>query len=151
MSKQNKADFLAVLPTLIKDGSSKEITPIIHRSVITNKADSVGWLEDANTWEAAQYFTGGIRMGVYSGADITKTLSTETLHVITGAVATGRTLPASMVTGKLYIIKNRGTTDVTITRGSNGLFTFDYLDNFILVPGSQAWIVGDGTYWSVLN
>jgi hypothetical protein len=150
MSKQNKADFAAALPTLIQDNTTALNTPTVHRSVETNMADSVGWLEDANTWEAAQYFTGGIRWGVYRGADITKTLATETLHVITGSVATDRTLPATS-TGKTYIIKNQGTVDVTINRGADAIFTFESVNTFILVPGSQAWIVSDGTFWNVVN
>lgn len=149
MSKQSKAAFAAALSTYIEDNNIKSNTPARHRTVETNMADSVGWLEDANTWEAVQTLQSLLRYSVevFDGT-ATETISTKNLNVITAGTTTVN-LPASPTAGDWFKIKNRSGGDVTLAGNGNNLYNYASASSITMIDGAMVEVYYDGTYWNV--
>lgn len=74
------------------------------------------------------------------------------MWTFTGTVAATWTLPAlANNTGLEYLVKNKGTVDLTIQRaGTDQLYTTTAVNTITITPGSSARIVNDGVHWAVL-
>ena len=153
MTQQSRAVFKTFKDTQFADNTTEAITEETERDVHENIADSVPFLTDTNTFTSASVniFNGHVRVGVVRSGAATATLATETLHVITGSSGTDRTLPSSLITGKIYHIKNEGTVSVDINQGggSSQLFTDSVQTAISLAAGKEMRIWCDGTYWQV--
>lgn len=92
----------------------------------------------------------GLKVEVSSAASLT--LSTKTTYVFTGSSATTWTLPAvSGNTDRTYLIKNRGTAVITLTRaGSDNIYSTALVTTFAINPGDAYQVINDGTYWLIL-
>lgn len=91
------------------------------------------------------------KVGVQSGTSWTLN-QTASLYAFTGSAAASWTLPplASRV-GLEYLVKNRGSADLTIQRaGSDQLYTTSAVSSITVAAGGSAHIVNDGTYWDVI-
>ncbi|MCR9252297.1 MAG: hypothetical protein NXI20_17865 [bacterium] len=151
MTKQTRSGFKASKNTLLEDNTSEDITPKDVRDVQENIADSAGFLDDDNTWEENNNFTGHFRRGVKRSSSTAETLGTETFYIVTAGSSATLTMPSAMQTGKEYRIKNDSAYNVTIQKnGSNeDLFTSSAVSSFTILPYSSINIIGDGTYWNV--
>lgn len=76
---------------------------------------------------------------------------TKTIWVFTGTTSTW-TLPAlSSTIGAYFIIKNRGTGDITLQRaGADELWDTTNVTSITIRPGGAQIIHNDGTYWNVM-
>ena len=100
---------------------------------------------------ASAPFGGSRRVKLVSAT--TQTLDfTAAMWSFTGSTATTWTLPTlSTSIGNEYLIKNRGSADITLQRaGSDNLYTTTAATSITITPGNSARIVNDGGYWSVL-
>jgi len=83
----------------------------------------------------------------------TQTLDfTASMWSFTGSSATAWTLPAlSTSVGLEYVVKNRGSADITLSRaGSDNLYTTSAATSITITAGNSARIVNDGGYWAVI-
>lgn len=121
MTKQTKSLFLARLPIEIENNTSGLNTPTRHRTVETNMADSVGWLEEDNVWEGGQSFIPNV-----VGTTTPITMNGNTFfYVYTGNSNVTWTLPAG-TNGLSYRICNFGTAQLTIApNGSDSIMNSD--------------------------
>lgn len=101
-------------------------------------------------------FTGtiqGLRLNtaVKSGSYTIDT--SDYLILYTGAGGGTFTLPAvSGNTGRVFVVKNRGTGALTVARsGSDEIFTTTNVSSFSLAVGLGATFICDGTYWVVTS
>lgn len=94
-------------------------------------------------------FTQNLWVTVASGA---RTLDfTAGLWVFTGTSTATWTLPTTQSAGEEFIIKNRGTATVTLSRGgSQQLYTSSAVNTVPVTAGSTVRVVWDGTYWVVV-
>lgn len=78
--------------------------------------------------------------------------TTDFLVFYTGAGgATFTLIAASTNTGAEFIIKNRGTGDLTVSAaGVGGFFTTSVVNTITLVAGESIHIISDGTVWDVV-
>lgn len=110
--------------------------------------------------------TGGIqfKVGASKGADVrtafnVKTVTSSTnislglavFYVATGTTATF-TLPAiAGLTGRQYIVKNRGSGTLTMTpTDTNTIYDTAAVNTLAVLAGESRTFINDGTYWSVV-
>lgn len=70
----------------------------------------------------------------------------------TGSAASTWTLPAlNLNTGLEYIIKNKGSADITLQRaGADNLYTTAAVTSITITAGGSARIINDGAHWAVV-
>ena len=82
-------------------------------------------------------------------------LTTSDYVVLFSGTATGRTftlIAASANTGRVFIIKNRGTQTITIdATGLGQLWTTSATNTMSLIVGEAVTLVSDGTFWIVIS
>ena len=159
MAQQTKAIFLAGLPVLLPDNTTRIIDPDRHRSVETNMADSVGWLTDNNQWSGSNAFGSYVRVKVVRMDALNAKIGTEYMHTIFGETPGTREVSRPSAannydpetgTGRIVILKNQSAVDVPVIGSVNDqFFTWQVVSSFTLVPGQMVTLISDGTYWNV--
>jgi hypothetical protein len=89
---------------------------------------------------------------VATSSATTLTLSTTETYVFTGSSNTAWTLPAiSGNTARKYLIKNRGTANITLSAaGSDNLFLTTTTTSIVILPGDAYTVQNDSVYWIIM-
>lgn len=123
-------------------------------SFVLAPGESVDMIFNGLTWIALFGATAPVsfrRVKAVSAA--TQTLDrSASMWSFTGSAATTWTLPAlAGNSGLEYLIKNKGSADITLQRaGADNLYATAVVTSITVAAGSSARIVNDGTHWSVL-
>lgn len=110
--------------------------------------------DDGNLWIASFAPTAMTYRRVAAAQTGTSLTLTRTASVwpFAGTSAATWTLPTiSLNKGAEFLIKNRGSADLTVQRaGSDQLYTTEAVSSITVAAGGSAHLVNDGTYWSVI-
>jgi len=119
-----------------------------------NPGESVELINDGGYWvPLGGWLPTATFRRIGTTAATTLTLNrTASLWTFTGSSATTWTLPAlSLNTGLDYLIKNKGSADITLQRaGSDNLYTTTAVTSITITAGNSARVVNDGTHWVVI-
>ena len=77
-------------------------------------------------------------------------LGTQDLYSCVATAPITLTLPAASTTNKVFYIKSRQISPVTVTTVSGGLFTTTLVSSVTLNTGDSLTVVSDGTTWLVI-
>lgn len=97
-------------------------------------------------------------VGFTTGLPVVTSLTTQVLsstvssYIYTGSTPATWTMPSiSLLIGKQFILKNRGSGIVTINAaGSDNFYTTVPIASLTLSPGDSYSLLDDGTYWNVI-